>query len=53
MPVYWRYPSRKRTKFPEWSLLAVDANEVTEIAVPAENGANDIMELWEIHMIRD
>lgn len=34
-------------------LLAMDANDVSEIAVPAKNGADDFVEFWEIQVIRD
>jgi len=34
-------------------LLAVDTNEVTEISVPPENGMEDLVKFWEIHLIGD
>jgi len=33
-------------------LLPVDANDVSQIAVPAEDGSDHSVEFWEIHVIR-
>ena len=33
-------------------LLTVDANDVAEIAIPAQNGAHDVMEFWELQVVR-
>ena len=34
-------------------LLPVDANDVAQIAARAQHGAEDIVEIWELHLIRD
>jgi hypothetical protein len=34
-------------------LLTMDAKEVAGIAPPAQNGAEDIVEIWELDLIRD
>ena len=32
-------------------LLPVDANDKAQIILPAQNGAKDIVEIWELHLI--
>jgi hypothetical protein len=34
-------------------LLPVDANDKAQITLPAQNGAKDIVEIWELHLIGD
>jgi hypothetical protein len=34
-------------------LLTMDENDVAQIAPPAQNGAEDIVEIWDLHLIRD
>ena len=34
-------------------LLPVDANDVAQIALPAQNGAEDIVEIGKLHLIGD
>ena len=33
-------------------LLTMDAKDVAQIAPPAQNGAEDIVEIWDLHLIR-
>jgi hypothetical protein len=34
-------------------LLTMYANDAAQIAPPAQNGAEDMVEIWELHLIRD
>ena len=34
-------------------LLTVDANDKAQITPPAQNGAKDIVEIGELHLVRD
>ena len=54
-PSEFEFPQRFRTRLSAEGveLLTMDANDVTEIAIPAEDGADDLVKLREVHVIRN
>ncbi len=50
-----QFAKRFRPRLPTEAveLLAVDANDVSEIAIPSKNGANHFVKVWEFHAIRN
>jgi hypothetical protein len=55
LPTEFQFVQRFRTRLPAEAveLLAVDTHDVSEIAVPAKNSADDFVEFWETKVIRD